>query len=349
MEPMRHSSDPLGKAAKRLTKVDTVLVCLRATFIIAVVGIGCARKDQADSEDLEARAEFSLLPSVKVGHPLAPDSAADWEHQRLEDEINRAVDRLRDAIRQGTDLDPNDVQAVKDYLATIEDPEKLTFFAQLPFWLFPELGSEILETVESVLTEYEYSSARYFKAIDVLNRASNIATTGEILLRELEKMPDFHYPETPPPVRAQSFWQRGAFGYIAQAVVRNGNWNPEVMEKYWTMLEQTESTDRKRVLVWALGESNRYEDFERLYESIYTVENEDEILVREKIITLHRMTRSMASYGMMDPEDEPDLARVPLDPERRRPSLSEMAADNVRAIEFLKEVNLFDPYATDKY
>ena len=122
------------------------------------------------------------------------------------------------------------------------------------------------------------------------------------------------------------------------------------MEKYWTMLAQTESADRKRVLIWALGESNRYEDFERLYESIYTDENENEILVREKTITLNRMARAIGSHGgLMDPEDEPDLARVPLDPERRRQWMSKKAADYHRAMEFLKEVNLFDPNPSARY
>ena len=331
-----------------MTKVETVLVCLQGTFIFAAAAIGCARKDQADSEDLEAHAEFSPLPNVKVGDPQPSVSAADREHQRLEDEINEAVDRLRDAIRQGTDLDTNDVQVIRDYMATADVPTRLWFLEGLAFWLYFELESEILETVEPELIGDYLSDGLYDKAIRVLDRASNVSS-GEILLRELEKMPDFHYPEKTPSLRSPLFNSRGWLGAIAKPVVRNGNWNPEIMEKYWTMLEQTESIDRKRVLIWALGESNRYKDFARLYESIYTTDDENEILVRDKTITLNRMARAMGSYGLMDPEDEPDLARVPLDPERRRQSLSEKAADYDRATEFLKEVNLYDPNPGSRY
>ena len=332
-----------------MTKVETVLVCLQGTFIFAAAAIGCARKDQADSEDLEAHAEFSLLPSVKVGDPLPPDSAADREHQRLEDEINRAVDRLRDAIRQGTDFDSNDVQVIRDYMATLDASTRLWFLrGSLPFWLYFELESEVLETVEAGLIGGPRINSRYFGAIAVMESASN-PSSGEILLRELEKMPDFHYPEKIPSLYSPLFNSRGFFGRIAKAVVRNGNWNSEVMERYWTMLAQAESVERKRVLIWALGESNRYEDFARLYESIYTTDDENEILVRDKTITLNRMARAMGGYGLMDPENEPDLTRVPLDPERRRQWLSEKAADYDRATEFLKEVNLYDPNPGSRY
>ena len=338
------------KKGRRVLGVKGWSIAAVVLVFFAAAGVMIFTKDPPDSSEGRSRVSVASRSQL-IGNRTRSESSV-VRGKRLEAEA--LIELLESQMLAGEALNSDVVNKIKRVVRSIEDPgQRVSVMIVFPWWLYPSLGDVVLELAAEIGKEGEGTvTSAYRNLVDVLGRMPT-KEAGEWLLRELKEVPDFDYPEVPPQIWSAEFDSRGILGDVAKAVVANGGLRDSaVMDAYVQEILGT-SGDRQRVLIWALGESRDYADFEFLAVAIRSLE--DPVIVREIGLSLNKIA---AGIGLdADPSSDPDhgeygphyFSVFPMLGNERQALADRQTVAHEKAIAYLRANALEDPDYLTKY
>lgn len=318
--------------------------------LIAAVAVIMLKKEASGS--LERRSSVSLASGSQLIANRARSESSAVRGKRLEAEA--LIARLEGQMLEGETFNSEVVEKIKRVVRSIKEPgQRATVIQLFPRWLYPYLGDLALEMAGEIDLDAEGTvTAIYRKLVDVLGRIPT-KESGEWLLRELKEVPDFEFPEVSPQLWSTEVDSRGSLGDVAKAVVVNGGLGDSaIMDAYVQEILGTTGA-RQRVLIWALGESRDYADFEFLAVARGSVK--DPMIIREIGLSLNKIA---AGIGLdATPSSDPGYGEYgphffsvfPLLGNGRQVLAERQGLAHQKAVAYLRENGLEDPDYQTKY
>ncbi|MEZ5328792.1 MAG: hypothetical protein R3F19_27415 [Verrucomicrobiales bacterium] len=291
---------------------------------------------------------------VSTPRPTVSDHLSEQKHlpigfgksaQRTAQNVEDAIARMQNQVANGEVANPQDLVIVSEFITELDLPLMIETCSAFPLWLLKELEPEVLSAIRAELRTFDPTEPQsvldgtsdYAMAIELLGCFSS-PKTGEILLGELDRVSiGYYYQTEAPPFGVQAGLTVPA--KIASAIVTNGN--PQTMDDYWRIIRTTDNSEMKLMLVWALGDSHRFSDFEQLYGLTVQELGKDESTDKVATRALNRLVTTMTSYALSDAEEEPDQANLPLDKGARRKYIEELLEAADRSIQMLVDADLY--------
>lgn len=278
--------------------------------------------------------------------PSAPSEKSEENDTEREDSYNLIYGDIMDKVEAGKSPAKEDlakIQAIIGQYGAWDQVQILRGCSGAFLRLVPDLVlSACQRTMEEAST---FSSGNYAAAIDLLSRLGG-GDAANMLLQEMDKVPKFNYPETPPNLFHGAFRYRGVEGYVVEAIIRSSD--PAAKDVYWRKLESEESEDRTRVFLFGLRQSCEVSDIRRLASKY---EEEGSEVVRHDIaITMNWILRNISNEGEQDPQDfeASQTSLYPNSPssspvlEDRRRRIESVAATREEALSALEKLGIYD-------
>ena len=257
---------------------------------MGAVGFALLQKEPPESPKL--RSDIAVAGRSQLTGTLPRSESGNVTGKRLE--ANALIARLEPQMLAGEALDSSVLNKIKRVVRSLENPaHRASVILLFPRWLYPYLGDVAMEiTQEAEFETKNFVTTDYSNIVEVLGRTPT-KEAGAWLLRELEEIPDFEYPEVPPQPWFNNFHSRGLLGDVAKAVVIHGGLGDTAVMDVYAQAILGSSGDRQRVLVWALGESRDYADFEFLVAVRGSMK--DSVILREIDLALNKIAAYIGS------------------------------------------------------
>jgi hypothetical protein len=271
-------------------------------FLIA----GCSDRKDADSGGQLVHKDLQRMkgggPSPLVNSPFASSGASKQvSTAQSEQKLNEILDRIHARVSIGHEPDPEDVEEIRQIIGLYDKDKmsQLSILVMCPPYVYPHLETDILKIAVPFL-DGPITSANLMMAKRLVS-ALQSPDAGKALFSALERSPRFRFPAKIPTFYDSEFRNRGAFGELATAVVKNGD--SVSMEKYCEKLSNSTNQDEQRLLLFGLRFSVQFEDFDFLLQLRRATE--DPIVIRDIDIAINHIASNLQKQGSI-PTNDPD-------------------------------------------